>query len=74
MYLIDAADGGNMRPLGGPHVGMSPDWQPLVGPSRADYKNAATFCKAEQEFLGDGAFRQKYGGGANAHGKCVSGK
>jgi Tol biopolymer transport system component len=74
MYLIDAADGGNMRPLGGPHVGFGPDWQPLVGPSRADYKNAAKFCKAEQEFLGEEPFRQKYGGGANAHGKCVSGK
>ena len=74
MYLIDAADGGNLRPLGGPHVGSDPDWQPLVGPSRADYKNSSKFCKAEQEFLGDGSFRQKYGGGANAHGKCVSGK
>ena len=74
MYLIDAVDGGNLRPLGGPHVGSEPDWQPLVGPRRADYKNAAKFCKAEQEFMGDGAFRQKYGGGANAHGKCVSGK
>jgi dipeptidyl aminopeptidase/acylaminoacyl peptidase len=51
-----------------------PDWQPLQhGPQRSDYKNAAQFCKAERAFLGDGGFRQKYGGGANAHGKCVSG-
>jgi hypothetical protein len=33
---------------------------------------AAQFCKAEGRFLGEGAFRQKYGGAANAHGKCVS--
>ena len=44
-------------------------------PVREDYKNAAEFCKADAEFLGDAAFRQKYGAnrnGANAHGKCVS--
>ena len=52
MYLIDAADGGNMRPLGGPHVGMSPDWQPLVGPSRADYRNAATVLQGRARVLG----------------------
>jgi hypothetical protein len=49
-----------------------PDWQPVHRPQRADYKNAAQFCKALREFLGDGAFRSRYGG-ANAHGKCVSG-
>jgi Tol biopolymer transport system component len=46
-------------------------WQPRP-PQRKDYKNAAQFCKAEREFLGDAAFAAKYGGGANAHGKCVS--
>jgi hypothetical protein len=51
-----------------------PDWQPLVGPNRADYKNAAKFCKAEGESLGAEAFMQKYGGGANAYGKCASRK
>jgi Tol biopolymer transport system component len=51
--------------------GGGPAWQPLPGPQRADYKNAAQFCKAERDFLGDAAFRTKYGGGANAHGKCV---
>lgn len=49
-----------------------PDWQPLVGPRRADFKNASHFCKAERAFLGDARFAAKYGGGANAHGKCVS--
>jgi hypothetical protein len=45
-------------------------------PLREDYKNASHFCKAEAEFLGDAAFRTRYGtnrNGANAHGKCVSG-
>ena len=50
----------------------TPSWQPLPGPQRSDYKNAAQFCKAVREFLGDEAFTQKYGGGANAYGKCVS--
>jgi Tol biopolymer transport system component len=74
IYLIDAATGGDLRPLGGPHVGSSPDWQPIHELRRSDYKNAAHFCKAERDFLGDDAFRGKYGGGANAHGKCVSRK
>jgi Tol biopolymer transport system component len=52
--------------------GGSLDWQPLVGPQRADYKNAAQYCKALRDFLGDEAFRNRYGGGANAHGKCVT--
>ena len=51
---------------------FSPDWQPLVGPPRSDFKNASHFCKAEREHLGEAAFRKKYGGGANAHGKCVN--
>jgi hypothetical protein len=54
------------------------DWQPIPGPNRSDFKNAAQFCKAEREFLGESAFAQKYGtngSGSNAFGKCViSGK
>jgi Tol biopolymer transport system component len=50
-----------------------PDWQPVVpAPVRSDFRNASRFCKAERDFLGDASFRQKYGGGANAHGMCVS--
>jgi Tol biopolymer transport system component len=49
-----------------------PDWQPLHGPQRGDYKNAAQFCKALRAFLGDESFRSRYGGGASAHGRCVS--
>jgi hypothetical protein len=51
-----------------------PDWQALPGPQRSDYKNAAQFCKAERDFLGNEAFKAKYGtngNGANAFGKCV---
>ena len=54
----------------------APDWQPLLGPQRGDYRNAAQFCKAERSFLGDAAFVKKYGtneNGANAYSKCVSG-
>jgi hypothetical protein len=42
---------------------------------RADFKNAAQFCKAKRDFLGQGAFAKKYGtngNGANASGKCLS--
>jgi Tol biopolymer transport system component len=73
LWVMDAG-GGNERLVfdsGGPSVQPS-SWQPLLGPKRSDYKNAAQFCKAERGFLGDAAFRSKYGGGANAYGKCVS--
>jgi len=45
-----------------------------AGPKRSDFKNAAKFCEAERAFLGDSAFRQRYGtnrNGANAFGQCV---
>jgi WD40-like Beta Propeller Repeat len=51
------------------------DWQPIPGPKRGDYENAAKFCKADRAFLGDAAFTKKYGANgnaANAYGKCVS--
>ena len=49
-----------------------PDWQPIPPPRRADYKNAAAYCKAERDHFGEAAFRERYGGGADAYGKCVS--
>ena len=55
-----------------------PDWAPApthVGPKRSDFQNAAGFCKAERDFLGDAAFTAKYGtnqNGANAYENCVS--
>jgi Tol biopolymer transport system component len=55
--------------------GRDPDWQPLPGPKRSDYKNTSQFCKAEREFKGESAFAQSYGAngdGSNAFGKCVS--
>jgi hypothetical protein len=67
-------DGSSLRRLtnNGSFDGF-PDRQPVPGPKRSDYKNGAKFCEAEREFLGEEAFRQKYGGRANAYGKCVSG-
>jgi Tol biopolymer transport system component len=53
--------------------GRTPDWQAIPGPKRSDYKNGAAFCKAERAFWGEAAFQERYGSGANAHGKCVSG-
>jgi Tol biopolymer transport system component len=50
---------------------FEPDWQPVLGPRREDFKNSSQFCHAEQDFLGSDAFRQRYGGGANAFGVCV---
>ena len=67
------ADGSGGRTTVSGNAAQQPDWQPIVGPQRTDYKNAAQFCKALREFLGDEAFRNRYGGGANSHGKCVSG-
>lgn len=66
-------------PSGGPLADLNadPDWQPIPAPRRADYKNQSAFCGAERDFLGEQQFRAKYGrngNGANAFGKCVSGK
>jgi hypothetical protein len=76
IYVMNSDGTGAVNVTGnGPGSGIyeqAPDWQPIPGPRRSDYKNASKFCKAEREFLGDEAFRQRYGGGANAHGKCVS--
>jgi Tol biopolymer transport system component len=71
LYTVNADGTGLTRlPASGPQD-VEPDWQPLVGPRREDFKNAAHFCKAERSFMGEAAFAAKYGGGANAHGKCV---
>ena len=53
---------------------IDPDWQPIPGPRRDDYKSASAFCAAERAFLGDEAFALAYGGRANAFGRCVSAK
>jgi Tol biopolymer transport system component len=74
VYLMNA-DGSSAAPLSS---GYGPSWQPILGPQRSDYKNAEEFCRADRDFLGAAAFRDKYGtgpkGGANAFGKCVSAK
>jgi Tol biopolymer transport system component len=69
-----SADGSGLSRLTGPHPltdDTDPDWQPIPGPERSDFKNANQFCKAEQAFWGT-EFAGPYGGGANAFGKCVS--
>jgi Tol biopolymer transport system component len=66
------ADGSEDRFL---TVGNTPDWQPIPGPRRSDFANAARFCKAERDFWGEEAFARRYGSNgnnANAFGKCVS--
>jgi hypothetical protein len=53
---------------------FNPDWQPLPGPQRNDFKNSAQFCKAKRTFMAESAFRQSYGdstNGSNAFGECV---
>lgn len=71
--VVMNADGSGKRALPttfGPFGRVS--WQAIPGPRRNDYKNAAQFCKAERDFLGEAAFKQRFGGAANAYGKCVS--
>ena len=65
---------GHMNPDGGsPSTinssgGEKPDWQPRVGPRRADYRNGPDFCRAERAFLGAQEFDAVYG----TFGGCVS--
>jgi WD40 repeat protein len=74
IYAMNADGTGLANLTNTPDVNeFDPDWQPIPGPQRAAYNNDAQFCKALREFLGDENFRSRYGGGANAYGKCVSG-
>ena len=60
-----------MNPSGvnlGPPRGL--DWQSLP----VDAKNRSKACRAERERLGATEFANRYGGGADAHGRCVSSK
>jgi Tol biopolymer transport system component len=76
--VVAVRDGSAARLVAATQNAAFPSWQPLVppsGPQRSDYRNAARFCKAQRDFLGDAAFRGRYGtnrNGANANGKCVS--
>lgn len=69
-YSVMDADGTNREGLGLLGLGTL-DWQPIPGPKREDYTNAAHFCGAEREFWGED-FAERYGGGANAFGNYVS--
>jgi Tol biopolymer transport system component len=73
IYAMNADGTGQTNLTNNPAGDARPDWQPIPRPQRSDYKSAARFCKAEQAFWGD-QFAQRYGGGGNAYGKCVSGK
>jgi Tol biopolymer transport system component len=68
-------DGSDLARVTGPHPpspgDREPSWQPIPAPRSSDFKNANQFCKSEQAFWGD-RFASRYGGGANAFGKCVS--
>jgi Tol biopolymer transport system component len=48
--------------------GEKPDWQPLIGPRREDFRNGPAFCRAELDFLGPLEFEAVYG----TFGGCVS--
>jgi Tol biopolymer transport system component len=76
LYLLELATGKETEIPNPPDGarGNPVDWQPIPGPKRSDYRTASQFCKAERAFLGNSAFRQKYGSGANAYGKCVGDK
>jgi Tol biopolymer transport system component len=71
-------DGGGLTtviPVASSPSGFSvePDWQPLPVTPAPEGKNRAQRCKGERARIGDDAFREKYGGGGNAFGRCVSG-
>jgi Tol biopolymer transport system component len=75
IYAMNADGTNPTRLTNDPAFDAAPSWQPIPGPQRSDYKNAAQFCQADLDFLGEADFRQKYGtngNGANAYGKCVS--
>lgn len=75
--VLDAVDGKTVKQLtnepeeGGAHA---PDWQPLPPPQRADFTNGPSFCRAEREHWGTASFKERYGGGPSAFGKCVNGR
>jgi Tol biopolymer transport system component len=73
VFVINADGTGRMQVTTTPDSDFVSDWQPLPAPRRSDYENASKFCKAEQDYWAD-QFASRYGGGKNAHGRCVSGK
>jgi WD40-like Beta Propeller Repeat len=75
IYIMNSDGSNPVRITDGNELIRTLDWQPIPEPQRSDYKNAAQFCQADRDFLGDEAFGNNYGtngNGANAYGKCVS--
>jgi Tol biopolymer transport system component len=72
IFVSDLDGTGAVRLTQNSFADFHQDWQPIPGPNRSDYKNAAKYCKAQREFLGEASFEQRHGGGANAYGRCVS--
>jgi Tol biopolymer transport system component len=77
IYVMNADGTGktNLTNAQPEEINAFPDWQPLPGPRRSDYKNAAEFCQAERDFLGEEAFANRYGtngNAANAYGKWLT--
>jgi TolB protein len=74
IYKMNADGTAQMRLTTDPAWDDYPTWQPLPGPQRGDFNNAAQFCEAQRTFMGESAFNQRYGNagsGSNAFGKCV---
>ena len=74
LYTIDGSGLARLTASTAPEVHENhPDWQPIPPPQRADFKNGPSFCRADRAHWGEAEFGQRYGGGVNAFGKCVSG-
>jgi WD40 repeat protein len=70
LFIFDVASGRSTS-VPSPERGIlqgAPDWQPIPGPQRSDYKTAARFCRAERDFLGAAEFGKRY----RNHGGCVA--
>ena len=54
--MMNADGTGQVNITNGPD--LMPDWGPIpTAPQRSNYKNAAEFCKAERDFLGESGLR-----------------
>jgi Tol biopolymer transport system component len=68
LWIANADGSGRQRLTPEGTFAASPDWQPLAGPRREDFRNASHFCKALRAFVGEQEFAREY----RNHGGCVS--